>query len=271
MKNGKILSEQLSYLPDELVSEAMETPAKQAHKFGIRRVLRAAACLAVILGLLFGIPYFSADNSDTVTGESILSVKVYAMNPVNNHIVEDELTAGVAVNNTHYWPLVMNLYRGIPIFLSVETEDFPADKITYDIHVDHGEYFIHGNTSAKLNRAGQDFSTPNNAGIYWNYSKEEYQDYQTHNLDVVYTSITIRCEDHIVGYALLRFDRAYGRDILDAYPDLADYWKGCEDEPADAYWSNLIVSVSFPKVNGEYQQISQEYVDACINKAISAL
>lgn len=266
--NGKHISKCLDSLPAAMLEEAMK-PYKS--RFPGWRIFRVAACLAIIVGLLVGIPRFFPGNTDIVAGAGILSVKVFAMNAETNEIVSAELEAGIAVENTHYWPLIMNRYPGLPVFLSVETEEFPKDKITYDIRVDHGEYLDWGNTGVRVNSMGKAFSIPNDVRIYWTLRDDVLLWDDGDKLDVVYTTITILCEDHIIGYALLRFDRAYGRDVLNAYPGLADTWIGHEDEPAYAYWSNLIASVSFPKIDGKYQDISQNYVDECINKVKNEL
>lgn len=276
MRNGKFLSDQLSFLPEKMVDEALESCNKLQQKNTAIRMLRIAACFAVIVGLLFGFPAIPFPDTDVVpgtnivTGMGILSVTVYAINAETNAIVQEELEAGIEINNTHYWPLVMNSYPGLPVFLSVATEDFPEDSITYEICVDYGEYLDWGNTGYSINHMGKAFSMPNDVGIYWSLRGDDFSLWETDELDVVYTTITILCEDHIVGYALLRFDRAYGRDVLAAYPG-ADYWIGNEDQPAHAYWSNLIASVSFPKVDGQYQNVSQEYVDDCIENIINSL
>ena len=48
---GKNISDQLSFLPDDMIEEAMEIPKRQRTLRFTARVLRAAACLAVIIGL----------------------------------------------------------------------------------------------------------------------------------------------------------------------------------------------------------------------------
>lgn len=263
--NGEKISRCLDALPDEMLEEAMK-PYKPHSFWG--RIARIAACLAIIVGLLVGIPQIPTDSTNIVTGTGILSVTVYAINAETEEIISEQLEAGIDVDNSHYWPLVMNRYPGLPVFLSVETDAFPSDKITYDISVDYGEYIDWRNTDVQINYVGKNFSMPNNVGIYWQGLSGLTENGSA--MDIVYTKILIRCENHIVGYALLRFDQAYGRDVIKANPGLADYWAGKEDQPAAAYWSNLIVSVSFPKVDGEYQHVSEEYVQKCMQEVINS-
>jgi hypothetical protein len=60
-----------------------------------------------------------------------------------------------------------------------------------------------------------------------------------------YINIVIQEEENIVGYAVVEIST---NDL--------------ENEPAQTYSIKLLKSISFPKVNGEYQKITVEYVAA---------
>ena len=65
--------------------------------------------------------------------------------------------------------------------------------------------------------------------------------------DEVYIDIVLREGENIVGYAVVKIYR----NDLDTDP-----------EQAYTYYAKLLKSVSFPKVNGTYQRITAEYVEA---------
>ena len=269
MKNGKILSEQLSYLPDELVSETMETPAKQAHQFGVRRVLRAAACLAVILGLLFGIPKFNPETQSPVIGPGLLSVTVSATNAISNQLQTQVLVEGVSIPDNTFLGFT-NLYVGIPTQLSVETEDFAFDQISYSLSATAGVYADNvrqGYTSDWF----ETITCENGSTVRWSLNHDADADWYDNKFDQCYSKIVIYCTNHIIGYAVIRYDRLYTDEWAEIYPEIAPHYAHLDEPvPVDVFVCTLVASVSFPKVDGTYQEVSEAYVNECMDQVCAS-
>ena len=97
------------------------------------------------------------------------------------------------------------------------------------------------------------FRVPNNVCLYWRpfyvVSTVEHGEYASISVkeDIAYADILIIHEEYIVGFAVLAFERQYGREF-----DV-----------------RLIESVCYPRVNGEYQNITVEYVRQIIEEVRS--
>lgn len=259
---GEFFSRQLSFLPEDMIEDAMQEGTRKQKT--LYRILRVAACLAVVIGLLAGIGDW---NSGVVTGPGILTVTVYAEDETG--IVEVPLKEGIFVEEEQYCTLNLSVAPGLPVGLAVETLDFPSDQIKFDITMNCGIYFDwknHGDSSLKILHSP--FSCSNNVWLYWYYNDDFYKNDE---YDHVYTDIIIYCEEKIVGYAVLRFDRMYSDEFYALNPDMAptggsntSYHE--ENRPVDVYYTSLVKSVSFPKINGEYQDITEEYVRESMNQ-----
>lgn len=261
------LSQALGNISDDLLLEATQLPHKRGAGRIVRRLVAVAAVIAILLTALLW-----PSEEKYITGPGILAVTAYAWDMDTGEIVSEKLEAGVKLDNSRYWSLGVSLYPGLPIFLDVDSKEFSAEKITYDVSVNCGEYvawreeWIDVPVSTGHKTVGKMFSVQNDAALFWKYTSYEYQPdiFYSEQLDRIYTKVVIRCEDHIIGYAVLQFNRAYGRDVKECYPEKGEYWEGKEDLPVDAYFTNLIASVVFPRVNGEYQNITLEYVESCM-------
>lgn len=233
--NGRKISTALTALPEDMVAEAME-PGQRGRSFSW---LRLAACLAIIVGLCFG--FWPAD-SEIVTAPGLLTVTVYAMD--NNEYSSVRLEEGVACGFGTGWNPAISRYPGLPIRFSVNTDEFPAEEITFEISVTEGTYLDWGDhTGNQIIDLPNMFTRENYTSIYWSIDFED--DVYASSYDHIYTYIVIKCEGHIVGYAVLRFDRRYD----EKYGASLTY---------DPFY---VASVMFPKVNGMYQNITKEYVE----------
>lgn len=257
--NGESLSRALNSLPEEMIEAAM-APAP-----GRRRPLwRPAACAAVLaLALLCGLFWPTGDGIKTAPG--ILTVTVYALDETNaDGYSEIQLTEGISIPADKSWPLHLSIMPGLPVGLSIESEDYPAEDITFDITVEHGEYINWRNPdSEQMQWLPSTFVSSNNTRIYWSTSSDMYEDYESTEYDQIYTDIIIYCGEDIIGYAVLRFDRIYSHELFEQSPYLESFYPD-ENIPVDVFKSVLVKSILFPKVNGEYQDISKAYVEECI-------
>lgn len=253
-----ILSKAMGNIPDDMLMEAMEVKKATGRKW----ILRAAACLVLVIGLLFAT---MREDNGIVTGNGLLTLTVYATD------AEPFTTSSVdtVMPFSHIWQGFVSWAPGWPITLSINSEHYQSDDIRFEVTVDGGVYYVgrDGGTSIYPGYSKPmpaEFSVPNNTTIFWSmwYTAEQSEHIQYEG-EEVFTKIIVYDGNRIIGYAVLRFDRfTYGELDAEYYGQLGLPL----DEFASAYRLELLASVSFPKVDGEYQNVTLEYVNACIEK-----
>lgn len=199
---GEFLSRQLSFLPEDMIEEAMNAEKKKTQP--AVRWLRMAACLAVIAGLLVGI---GLRNNGIVTGPGILAVTVYAEDTSSTTLSPD------TVLPSHYYWSFANWAPGLPITLSVSDSSFLSENISFQVTVDGGVCFlgVNGGTSITPGPSVQmpvQFTVPNQTTIFWSqfYDASGNDDFTLHG-ETAYIDIIIFDGSEIIGYTILRLDR----------------------------------------------------------------
>ena len=265
MKNSKLLSEQLSFLPDNMVDEAMASAQKPHRKRAAIAIVRIAACFAVILGLVFGFPKFDPKSTSFVTGPGMLSVSVSATNAHSKQAQTQVLEEGITIPNNAILGST-NSYVGIPIHLSVSDEDHPVSQISYRLSATAGvcaDNERQGYTSDWFDT----ITCENDSTVRWSLINDGNADWYDPQFDHCFLKIIIRCQEHIIGYSVIRFDRLNSDQWCEIHPELAPYYEKYEEPlPLDVFICTLVTSVSFPMVDGKYQKISESYVDQCMNE-----
>ena len=202
--NGQDFSKQLSFLPDDLVEEAMNNGKTHS----ARHILRFAACIVLIIGLLV----YGAANNRPDPGISpqpgFLSVRVYAADNSSSTV----LSPDTVLPYNYYWGFV-NWTAGLPITLSVTEKDLVSEQIHFKVTVDGGSCYIgeNGGTSIYSGAASllpPQFTVPNNTTIFWSQfidanGKMDFLATGT----VAFIDIIICDGDDVIGYTLLRLDR----------------------------------------------------------------
>ena len=273
--NGQDFSKQLSYLPDDMVEEALKKTTisptfKLQYKRYAARSLRIAACLAVVIGLLLASPGLHPGSEGIVAGPGLLTVRVYAEDSGDpSEFVEYLLEEGVEVPDRAFIAMT-NSYIGVPTNLSVETVDFPAEKISYQVSASAGVFAnndLHGYTQDWFSTLTcENFST-----FRWNLVNGAGADWYDEKYDCSFVKIVIYCENHIVGYAVIRYDRLYTDEWAKLNPEMEKHYAHLDAPiPVDIYYCTLIKSVSFPKIDGEYQNVTKKYVTTCLDNIINA-
>ena len=257
-----ILSKAMGSIPGEMLQEAMTITKNTGRKW----IIRAAACLVLVIGLLSAT---MRGDDGIVTGNGLLTLTVYATN------AEAFTTSSVdtVVPFSHIWINWVNWAPGWPITLSINSEDYQSDDIRFEVTVDGGVYYVgrDGGTSIYPGYSKPmpaQFSVPNNTTIFWSmwYTAEQSEHIQYEG-EEVFTKIIVYDGDQIIGYTVLRFDRLTYGELDAAYYEQLGL---PPDELASAYRLELLASVSFPKVDGEYQDVTLEYVNACIEKVCAS-
>lgn len=247
------LSKAMNAVPDDMLQEAMEVKKKGRTGWVI---FRAAACLAVVVGLVFAA---FGGGSGVVTGPGILAVTAYAADG-EPFVVSDSDTV---VPFSHRWGPFVNWAPGWPLTLNVPEGELLSENIRFQVTVDGGGYYVGVNGGPSIypvfsTTMPAQFTVPNNTTIFWSMWYDAASgEHTVHQGKEVYTQIIIYDETHIIGYVVLRFDRfTYGELDAEYYEQLGVPL----DEYAQEYQLEVLASVSFPKVDGEYQEISEEYV-----------
>ena len=171
----------------------------------------------------------------------------------NPPYLEEPLETGIEVDESKSFSLGADWNPGPPIVLAIDNPDFPTEEISFECSTELGELLRkYPFVSTK------ELTVANHSKIYWN-SIWSVEDCLDPALDVVYIRVIVRCEGHIIGYAVVRLDREYSNS---ADTD--------EEIPTAAYFERIIKAVYFPKVLGCYQPVAQKYVERCMQEIIDA-
>ena len=234
--NTKKFSEAMGEIDDKYVEEAIRYRATKkakglSSKWIKRGAIAACLCVALVAGVLF-----KTSAPDVVIAPGFLTVTAYAASSGEEITMQE----GIELPTDYKWSLAMSSRPGLPLKLSA-TE---YDDLSFEVSVDGGTLlFWEGN---KITYLGSSFNTGNDTTVYWtNLSQTGENDFERYMGTTAYINIVIHEEENIVGYAVVEIST---NDL--------------ENEPAQTYSIKLLKSISFPKVNGEYQKITAEYVAA---------
>jgi len=250
--NAEALSRSLSFLPDSMIGEAIRSRKKKPVHF--TPWLRAAACIAVVLGLLFGISFPWLSGEKHITAPSILVVNAYAFE--NGQPKGYEMEEGFRFRydklTVPYYNM-LNCVPGLPISFF-----FPEEDMVLDITLSNGVFYdwnrnLNPDGSYQANRESNGyferrFTIKNNRTIYWRPFNRNNETREVFPLkgNRAYVDIIMKQEEHIVGYAVICIDLVR------------------ESPPGhEAY---LVEAVRFPKILGRYQEITEDYVQQQIEK-----
>lgn len=265
-------SEALTQLPDDMLLEARQVKRK---KPVLGRVLRAAACLCVVLGLSM---WIFGGKDGIVTGPGLLTLTAYAEDNSPVFTVDSTTVSHDAffVDGFFKWPV------GVKIALSIPEYEKHTD-ISFRVFVDGGgaytqeeldEPYLQGG----YKMMGDEFTVYERTAIYWTQDPDWSEELRGNmkGKKQAYLRIISYAGEHIIGYSVLRFDRMTCEELAEAlsrkliHADFGDdsteyspdtYHCYYDDHLTSGYRVRLLESVSFPKIDGEYQNISQDYVN----------
>ncbi len=111
----------------------------------------------------------------------------------------------------------------------------PEENVKFELKADNGVFWI-VDTQEYLQMA-----TVNNGDtVYWHLADNDKQ------FEITYVDIIAKIDDNVVGYAVVKIFK---------------------DNNSSDYEAELLKSVVFPRVGGEYQQVTQDQVDERIQTA----
>lgn len=205
---GKNISDQLSYLPDDMIEEAMEMPKRQRTLRFTARVLRAAACFAVIAGLLFGI--WGRGGDPTAPQGGLLTITVYGIDQDKDTNKVEELVLLPYANIL--WPQAVNSFYGFPMGLAVADDKYDFKSISFRASADGGwlyvgklgEIYMH---QMKVSPLDTSTVIPNNTAIFW--LAKNTASHERFTGDTAFIDVVIYEGTQIIGYTVIRLDQKY--------------------------------------------------------------
>ena len=245
----------LGGLPDALILEAMESGQRAGEKvIPWKRLIACAAVLAVIIGALL---WHDVIHSGVVEADGILTIKAYAADGVTSTIMEK----GIELPFAFGWNSGLSSIPGLPLTLSIDANNYPDSKITFDICVEDGSFikndshWISCSPSQNIELfkndqpLGKSFVIDNQSTIFWT-NHEISQNYNAvsgyFKGDKTYVDIIIKADDHIIGYAVIKIY--------------------CAIPAALHYQASVVETISYPLLDGKYQNIRLSDVQAAMNK-----
>ena len=260
----RALYDAISDIDPALIQEA--TMPRQAKVLRtVWSVAAAAAMVAILIGVLAGLPFGLTNDEEYVTAPGTLSIRAYALDEneiseVNSTVLEE----GVELPWEYMWSTGISqvpICYGMPITLDFPTEGYQDMQITFDITATDGSFqkmaehyfdpikeeFVWDTKT----RIGSDITVDNHTTIYWNWERVEYDHFQD---DYVFSGkfaqgssfidIIIRADNIIIGYAVVE---------IYAVPHE-------NDMPTDQFMARVLSVVSFPKIDEKNQKVSKGYV-----------
>lgn len=248
----RALYDAVSAIDPALVQEA----TAPRHRKVTRIVWRVAACAAVVallIGAMAGFPLDFGQDEEYVTAPGGLTIRAYALN-------EDEISEmnsitleeGVELPWNYGWSSGINVVRGLPIKLDFQNNDFLGADISLDIYVDQGSFYCskpspYNHEASDIigyyyENLGRDFTVPNGTTLYWVDFYSQSGEMASGDL---YVDIIVREGNIIVGYAVLKIFEVEHH----------------------VFFAQALEIVSYPKVDGAYQNIPRKYVKRQIENA----
>lgn len=210
-----------------------------------------AACLCIVFAIGILVNNFFPG---IVKGPGLLSITAYALSPSEETglFEECQMQEGVALPGEYGWSLAISSRPGLPLKLSMPENP----NIVFDVTISDGQFIlwelsngVSTPSTQDITYLGSSFSIGNDTTLYWN-NMSVVPDAQTGENTVerymgteAYADIVMRDGENIIGYAVIKI---YTVDI--------------ENAPAQHYQAIMLKSVSFPKVNGTYQNVSDKYI-----------
>ncbi len=263
------LSKAMGNIPDDMLQEAMEVKKKSRTGWTI---FRAAACLAVVVGLVFAA---FGGGSGVVTGPGILAVTVYAADETPHTISSPDMV----LHKSIYWDVASSASIGCPITLSVSDKYDNLNEITFQVAIDGGGMMTEVENEetgftpgATYQFMSPQFSVPNDTTIYWTtvHPNTDSEAYQMVNRDAAYVKIIIYNGDIIIGYSVLQLRKMSCSEVIDANPEwilTSEHMECTGEHKINCYRVEMLESVYFPKIEGKHQTVEEEYVCKEIEKA----
>lgn len=221
--------------------------------FAWRPAVRVATSVAVVAALLLTVVFWRTHEDGGEPGivavPGIIQAFACEMTDTENETVlvnyDFNIAANAMINNVQYPTIISEHGLGMKIMVNEQT--LQDSKITFDLSCQHGSFYtwekmgVSPHTQMVVTH-GQAVTLENDNYFYWRAEKTmlwtEFLDQQ----GGIYINVIVRADGHIVGYAIF--------EII------------AQDELMQFYGIAMRESVYYPKVDGKFQEITEEYVQS---------
>lgn len=156
-------------------------------------------------------------------------------------IIEADRFDGIEFPWNHGWSLAVSVVPGLPIHF---TDERPAHTLT--VTSDAGRLIERGSASTPHVVLDQPVEIKAGETIYWQMIDQQSLEQKD---DVHFVDVVIREQNHIVDYAVIKIAAR------------------TSEMGGKVYDASIVKNAEFPKVDGEYQAVSEEYVNKRISEA----
>lgn len=274
--NEYTLSQAMTDIPDDWLTDAPQ--AKRRHRV-YAKLLRVAACFAVMVGLLL-VDFRGGDGIVTRPGLLTITVSAADLGILSSDAPEIILYSPLFLDSR-----TSNIGRANPFTPSIPNADGEYENLRFQISAENGALGIR-EFAPNL----PSVTVVNNTPVYWTPTVETYfMDCIISEEETPYIDILIYDGDNLIGYAVLELGCATCEEVGNAFSLEVvhpDSWIPYDPDdpfsvthagiwPCYYCYSNThlfpvlfsvkrLESVCFPKVDGEYQYIPEEYVSGKI-------
>lgn len=233
MKTNQLI-DAIGMIDDDAIFKA-KNYEYHVQKIGWKKWGAVAVCLCLLLGAFLGVNNLYSPSPVEAAG--VMKVMGYAFD--NGQMIEVNLDEGVEIPWNHGWSPGINVVPGLPIKFTYKNQEF-------SLYVTADQAQLINWKDGKVSVMQQPVLMKSGDTIYWQMRDT---DVWAQKKDVHYVNVLNKEQDFIVGYAIIKI-------------------AGNTSEPGGkVYVASVIKNVLFPKVNGQYQNITEEYVNAEIEKA----
>lgn len=247
MKSQRLLYA-LGQVDDWYIEDAAPSP-RLKHRRKWVRWCAAAACLCLAVAAIEASSWQRGNIQNAQaelglppsTGPALFKITVYASSESEEVALleERELEEGTVLPWEYGWLPGLNSLPGLPIKLS--SSDY--QDVSFEVSADGGQFVLLDEDGGSTPLSSP-FVAENNTLLYWQAAEEGPVP------SCVYVDIIVRDGDAVVGYAVLQLSTAPSEQESDPF-----------------YYVVLRKAVSFPRLDGAYQDVTEAYVRAAIEEA----
>lgn len=268
----RALFDAVTGIDEDLIAEAAEPRVRPFQK----RVLRLTAIAAALAILLTALSFWPAGEENYVTGPGILVVRAHEADIQDGESFESEiLEEGVRFTSSVCYDPTKSYRQHFPFSFEMDESLYPGMELTMEIHTNAGIFYKKNpyipNTpiwqpltpdivAIFMRYYGQNFTVGIDTPVYWEPNGFDYAVMEqaikdgNHDFESAYKDfdfeespsfidVIIRADEYIVGYCVIAI---YEIDI--------------DDHPDRRFSFELVSMMSFPQVDGRYQDVSERYV-----------
>ena len=278
--NGKDLSRQLNGLPEDMIAEAMAPADEPGRKHPLQRRWVRVAAIAAALAILFtALTFWPSGGENYVTAPGFFVVRAYDF--ANEDGAPSEavvLEEGVTFSPTFQFNPAMSIVQHVAFDFSLDSSQYEDENIALEVSTNAG-IFEKDNADIDFHELanktpteqhlmsfyGQHFQVGMDKRLYWNpwgfdydYMKSQYDNGEKvfdrtyrpliMTNEPAYIDLIFRANGQIIGFCVIEI---------------------CVDGTflsEQVYHFELLTMVSYPKIDGRWQNISEKYVQEEINR-----